>query len=60
MSSDVLGTALEAVKGLPPLSLTSDSLLSSLAIDTLNQVSKFLADTVQSTDSLAPAQGEFN
>ncbi|KAF6207949.1 hypothetical protein GE061_016398 [Apolygus lucorum] len=43
LCSDVLRTALDVVKSLPPLSLAYDNELSSLGCETLNQVGEFLS-----------------
>ena len=53
---DVLITALDVVKSMPPLSLAYDNELSSLGCDTLNRVSEFLAQMADPT-SEASAEG---
>jgi E3 ubiquitin-protein ligase HERC1 len=52
----MLGTALDVVNSLPPLSLANESQLSALGSETLTSVSNFLAHTAQ-PDSGASQSG---
>ena len=52
LCNDVLTTALDVVQGLPMLSLSNESKLSSLAISTLQQVNKFLTSITNATQGM--------
>lgn len=55
LGSQVLTTALSIVRTLPPLSLSNESQLTGLGIESLTQVCEFLQGTVTSTSSQAGA-----
>ncbi|KAL3866609.1 hypothetical protein ACJMK2_043893 [Sinanodonta woodiana] len=54
--NNVLNTALDIVSSLPPLSLASESKLTSLGVDSLNEVTQFLR-TVSTPSSCADVTG---